>query len=439
MMGKNKVKENKFLKKENIPIYLAILILICLVIALIYVLFFTKSNDVIVPDLPDYDNYDVGVIDFSDKNANANDLNNKKTSNMDITNTIVSDYYKEGIMLSNTQVEYLNDNFVITSGPSSSSESFISVIDKNGKLKWLTKLDDKEYGSIKVAKTVSYDNKYYVAAISEKNSKKSLVLIQVDLNGKRVNTNVIKSDFDYRIQDLKVSSDFISIVTSSVDTVIYFVDTQSNEYKKDVAISKFITAEGYMDYCASQINNTSLSVVINNSSKYYVVNINASNYLAQVTELTDINNINSDNSLYIGSYLNGFVAYSAQKVYKLNNINKLINKFDYASIKLEDDTAYKKKYKDDESIDVSELVNTIAISNVSVNQEKIIVGSNTAYSIIYDVYDENLKLNKRFIIDAIDYQYEDGVLLNNFYIDGAIYEVYSYGFETPSILISKMG
>lgn len=439
MIGKNKVKENKFLKKENIPIYLAILILICLVIALIYVLFFTKSNDVIVPDLPDYENYDVGVIDFSDKSASAADLNNKKTSKMDITNTIVSDYYKEGIVLSNTQVEYLNDNFVITSGPNSSSESFISVIDKNGKLKWLTKLDDKENGAIKIAKTVFYNNKYYIAAIIEKNSKKSLGLIQVDLNGKKINTNVIKDNIEDRIVDLKISDDFISIVTKTVDTTIYFVDTQSNEFKKDVAISKFITAEGYMDYCTSQINGSSLSVVINNSSKYYVVNINTSNYLAQVVELTDINNINSQNSVSIGNYLNGFVAYSDKIVYKLNNANKLINKFDYSTIKLEDNKAIKEEYKDDELLEVDEFENYVLIDKVQISSEQIVVQFDTLYSKIYDVYDENLKIKKRLMINTYQYDYTDGVMLNSFYVDGAIYEVYSYGFETPSILINKIG
>ena len=42
-------------------------------------------------------------------------------------------------------------------------------------------------------------------------------------------------------------------------------------------------------------------------------------------------------------------------------------------------------------------------------------------------------------METIGYQYNDGVVLNSFYIDDAIYEIYSYGTETPSIMISKIG
>lgn len=433
-------KEKKFFKREYTFISILIILLVIMIAALIYFTFFVKEKELIVPELPNYETLDVGVVDFNDENAKANDLNNKKSSSLNVTNTIVKDYYKKGILLSNTQVTYLNDNFIISSGPSTEEDAFISVIDKNGKLKWLTKLNDKEYSNIKVAKTEFYNNNYYIAAISEKNSNKSLALIQVDLDGKKVSTTKIKENFAGRIEDIKISKDFTSIITNSAtDVIINIIDTISKESKKELVLSKILATEENISYNASHINDSALSVVVKDYSKYYVIDINMENYITKSTELTDINNINSSENIYIGNYLNGFTAYSSQNIYKLNNANRLIDKFNYASIKLEDDKALKEKYKDDESIDVNELVNTITISNVSIEKEKIIVKSNTSYSNIYDIFDSNLKLEKRFMIDAINYQYENGALLNNFFIDGAIYEVYSYGFDTPSILISKMG
>ncbi|MCH5166604.1 MAG: hypothetical protein J1F35_01805 [Erysipelotrichales bacterium] len=432
-------KERKPIRKEHFYLIGAIFILILLVSILIYVVFFGKRKDLIVPDLPTYETVDVGLVDFADKSATSDDLNSKKTSTLDVDYSIVSDFYKKGILLSNTQSDYLNDEFIITSGPLSDT-SFISSISKDGKLKWLTKLDNKEFGKYHIYKTVTINNNYYVLSLTERDSKSSLTIVKISSEGEVLSTRVIKENVTDKIKDVITINGRIAVVTSnSKDINVYFSDSDLNENKTSISLSKNIDNTNYLNYENGSANNNTLSLVVSNGEATFKVSIDMNSYSVDAASIEELANLNTTETLRVGSYLNGYTAYTNQVLYKLDTDYRLINKFDYSSIKLEDDKALKEKYKDEELIDGADMENSIYIDTISNNTNSIIVNTKTLYSSIYDIYDENLIIQKRIILDTFKYSYEDGVILNSFYIDGSIYEIYSYGTETPSIMISKIG
>ncbi len=431
--------EKKGFKIEYIYIAGAAIILLLLVAILIYMLFFSKGENLIVPNKPNYDILDIGVVDFADNAANAFDLNTKKNDKINVSYNIISDYYKKGITLSNTQANYLNDSFIITSGPLS-KDSFISAISKDSKLKWLLTLDDKEFGLAHVYSTVSTNNAYYISAVTELSNKKNLSVIQVDNNGKRIATRTIKSAFNGKIKDMLVVDKNLIIIAQEDDQInLYFTDINLKENKNTININKQFNDSKYIDYqMATSLDNT-IELVCKSDNKYYSISVNVEGYTASLKELDAINTLETDANIKIRNYLKGYVANTNDTLYKLDPDARLINKYEYKNIKLEDDSAYKEKYKDDEFINVEDMENRISIESISSNNTSIIVNSRTIYSSIYDIYDLNLNINKRIILDAVKYTYDEGVILNRFYIDGNIYEVYSYGSETPSIMISKIG
>ncbi len=429
-------KERKTIQREHIYLVFAVLILVLLIAILIYMLFFSKKRDVIVPDLPTNESLDVGVIDFNDTGASATDLNNKKAGNISVDYKIVSDYYKEGILLSNTQAEYLNNSFIITSGPLS-VDPFISSITKDGKLSWLTKLDDKDYGSIKVFKTRYINDNYFVFATSTKNDKTSLIAIKVNSKGKKVTTRNLKEDFDGKVEDVIITDKKMAIVTgNATDIKVYTTDEDLKEYKTEIVLSKFVDNTGYLIYNSGTEKNGMLSMVLNNSNEFFEVEVDINSASSTKKDLKELNDLKKDSTLRVPNYLNGYTAYVDNSLYKFDKDNKLISKVDYNKIKLEDEKTFREKYNDEE---YEGLENYIEIQEIRNDNDMLIVKSNTLFSTIYDTYDSNLKINKRIILDRIKYSYDDGVLLNNFYDNGTIYEIYSYGSDTPSIMISKIG
>lgn len=432
-------KERKPLRKEHLYLALAILVLLSLVSVLIYMIFFSKKKELIVPDLPTHESVDVGVIDFSDSGTTADDLNSKKNSNMQVSYNLVTDYYKEGILLSNTQADYINDLIIVTSGPLSENP-FVSAITKEGSLKWLTKLDDSEFGKINVYKTVFINNNYYVFGISTKDKTSSLIAIKLDETGKKKTTRILKSNIDDKVKDVvSVESKIAIVLGNSAELTIVLTDVDLKEDKNEIALSKYIDNSSYLNYQTGTNKNGNLNLVVNNAKIFYTVDIDTNSSSASVKEMMELNNLKTEETIRVSSYLEGYIAYTNSSIYKFNAEDKLINKFDYSKIKLENDEEFKEKYKDDEFFPSDDLENTINVEGVSYASSSLIVNSKTLFSSIYDIYDSSLKISKRIMLDTFKYSYPEGMLLNSFYIDGAIYEVYSYGSETPSIMISKIG
>lgn len=432
-------KEKFKLRKEHLILVFAVLLLIFLLGILIHMLFFSKKREVIVPETPTYESVDVGLVDFKDANATATDLNSKKNNNLSVTYKIISDYYEKGILLSNTQVDYLNEAFIVTSGPAS-TDSFISSLSIDGNLNWITKLDNKEFGNIHIYKTVYYGDNYYVVGIAEKSNKKNVVIIKVSAAGKRVTTRIISENVDEKVKDVLVIDRKIAIITEDTKNIkVYFTNDNLEENKKYVNSALYLKdlSNLYYETCTSVDRIVKIACV--SGDTHYIMEVNVDTYETNVKEFTEVNNLQTEQKKKVSAYLKGFTVTAGTTIYKFDSDNRLVNKFDYASVKLEDNKEYLEKYKDDEFIDVEDMENNIYLNKIETNSNTIIVNTNTMFSNIYDMYDLNLKINKRIILDAFKYSYEEGVLLKSFYIDDVIYEVYSYGKETPSIMISKIG
>lgn len=432
-------KEHLSVKKEHILLGIAIVILIGLVIGLIYFIFFTKKYEVIVPDLPEYEIVDVGVVDFEDEASNVEDLNTKKVKELDVTYSIVSDYYKKGILLSNTQVDYVNSSFLITSG-SFSKDPFVSKVSLDGKLNWITKLNDKDFDNVYIYTTKYINGNYFAFTIAQKNNKKSLVVFKVDNNGKIVTNRIIASEITGKIQEVVVNEEKISIIINDNQYITaYFTDDDLENNNKLFDLKKTKADLESSVYLASMYLDNQVQMIVKNNGVYYLVTISDTDATATASLLESVNNIKTDLTIRASGYLKGFILYTNKVVYKLDIYNELLTTMDYSKVKLEDDSKFKEKYKDDEYIDISEMTNSIYLNKITVDEGKIVVNANTLYSSIYDVYDSNLKISKRYMLDTFKYFYDDGVILNSFYINDSIYEVYSYGTKTPSIMISKIG
>ncbi|MCX4249036.1 MAG: hypothetical protein OSJ65_04670 [Bacilli bacterium] len=432
-------KERKSLRKEHLYLVLAILVLLSLVAILVYMIFSGKEKALIVPDLPTHESLDVGIVDFSDSSSTANDLNSKKNSNLSVSYNLVTDYYKEGILLSNTQADYMNDSIIVTSGPLSENP-FISSLTEEGTLKWLTKLDDKEYERINVYKTIFINKNYYLFGICKKDKESSLIAIKLDEFGKKKTTRILKNNIDSKIKDVISIENRIAIVLGdSAELTVILTDEELNTNKNEIPLSKYIDNSSYLNYQTGTNKNGGLNLVVNNSNTFYTVDIDTNSLSASVKEMTELNNLKTDETIRVTNYLEGYMAYTNTNIYKFNPENKLINKFDYSKIKLENDEEFKEKYKDDEFFSSDDLENTIYVDGINYSSSSLVVNTKTLFSSIYDVYDSSLKISKRIILDKFKYSYPEGMLLNSFYINGSIYEVYSYGSETPSIMISKIG
>ncbi len=431
-------KDRKPLRKEHLYLVLAILVLLSLVGLLIYMIFSGKEKALIVPDLPTHESLDVGIVDFSDTAATANDLNSKKNNSLSVNYNLVTDYYKEGILLSNTQADYMNDLIIVTSGPLSETP-FISSLTKEGTLKWLTKLEDKEYDKINVYKTVFINKNYYVFGICTKDKESSLIAIKLDNYGKKKTTRILKKNIDSKVKDvISIENKVAIILGNSSELTVMLTDEELNTNKNEISLSKYIDNSSYLNYQTGTSKN-GLNLVVNNSNTFYTVDIDTNSLSASVKEMTELNNLKTDETIRVTNYLEGYMAYTNSNIYKFNPENKLINKFDYRKIKLENDEEFKEKYKDDEFFSSDDFENVIYVEGVNNSSSSLVVNTKTLFSSIYDIYDSSLKISKRIMLDKFKYSYPEGMLLNSFYIDGSIYEVYSYGSETPSIMISKIG
>lgn len=431
-------KDRKPLRKEHLYLVLAVLVLLSLVGLLIYMIFSGKEKALIVPDLPTHESLDVGIVDFSDTAATANDLNSKKNNSLSVNYNLVTDYYKEGILLSNTQADYMNDLIIVTSGPLSETP-FISSLTKEGTLKWLTKLEDKEYDKINVYKTVFINKNYYVFGICTKDKESSLIAIKLDNSGKKKTTRILKKNIDSKVKDvISIENKVAIILGNSSELTVMLTDEELNTNKNEISLSKYIDNSSYLNYQTGTSKN-GLNLVVNNSNTFYTVDIDTNSLSASVKEMTELNNLKTDETIRVTNYLEGYMAYTNSNIYKFNPENKLINKFDYRKIKLENDEEFKEKYKDDEFFSSDDFENVIYVEGVNNSSSSLVVNTKTLFSSIYDIYDSSLKISKRIMLDKFKYSYPEGMLLNSFYIDGSIYEVYSYGSETPSIMISKIG
>ena len=82
--------------------------------------------------------------------------------------------------------------------------------------------------------------------------------------------------------------------------------------------------------------------------------------------------------------------------------------------------------------------NFVSVRDLTTNGDLMLISGNTLISYLYDIYDNNLNIKKRYLIPAQSHQVSQGILLKTLYVNNKIYEIYSFGEETPSIMIAEI-
>lgn len=432
-------KEKKKFKKEYVGIIIAVIVLIVLLFILVKELFFTKKYQVIVPPLPNYKDVDLGVVDPKDSGNDINNIESKKVSKKNISYKIISDYYKKGIVLGNTKINMHGDKFYITSGISSPN-AFVSSVTIDGKLEWIYKIEEKKYKTIDIYQTRFIKDLVYVfASATDSNDKKQTILITVNQKGEKEDLLEIEKDKEIRILDVKNQDSKIALIASDYtgDIKVYSIPNT-----KTVDNNVYSINSNYPNIDAKYVNSNlekeKLSLIVKTDNGIEEITINNSDNSSDRKTFDGVNELQIEDSIYSTSYEKGYIFNTKNSIYKFDEQNRLENKNEYSKLKLENLDDIKEKYKDDEYMDVENLTNYIEINKITVDKN-ILVEFETLLTRAYDIYDSEFNLINRFTVDKEKYEIEEGILLASYYHNGSIYEIYSYGTKTPSIMISKIG
>lgn len=436
-----KSKINKFLKREYVPLYISALILIVLIIALIFVLLDKDDKGLILPDPPTEKHLSVEVYDYKE-NDDTNDLTKEVAGYLKTEYHFVTDYYKKGIMLSGTQVDYLDGNFIIRSGMYSDIP-FMSVVDKSGKLKWLTKINTSSYDSLKIKSVLKIDDNYYVIAEGTSNNLRDHLVIKIDNKGKEVKRETISKGVLNNVNDALVIDEYLAIITDGSEGVVVY--TLSKDLK-EVSKPYYLKNDDnnifnlYYPYVKSVIyKDKVLTMVVNyngtKDDKIYLVNYNIDSKSSTITPFKELMEVENPYSNQIYNINNSFLIGKNKKVIMYNENGNMIKSHDYSNLKFK---------KESYTVEVQEGVqetyqNEMHVDGITIYGDNILLKGTNASQYIYDLYDKDLNLQKRFVLDQDEYEAEEHILLKVFYIDGKLYEIHSYGFNTPSIMISVIG
>lgn len=446
MKIKKKMKEKKQINmKDLMPVIIALVVLVILVIALIFTIFYKSEGDLVVPDAPNFKDIAVGVTDY-EKNGDPNKLLSGELKKSDVTYKIISNYYRNGILLSNTQVDFNNDEFIVHSGKFSET-AFVSTIDKDGKLKWVQKITDKNYKKIIILKVFKEKDEYYAFGIGKKTNAQDVIAIKLAANGQQEKIEVIASDTENTLKTaVKLDGGYALVSEGTENIKIYYITKEFKTWKKTYSLKEDkqnIFFANIPHIKGSSYKDKKLSIVLAYTGgleeTMYLLNCNIDSNTCTLKNFSGLSAISSPFNNELNSINDNYYTMHGKMVYKFNNEGTLLNKFDYRNLELEnkDDYITDKNVMKDENIE--NFKNNYVLRSVNKNGTDVLVKGSTAFSYVYDLMDENLKIKKRYVINKLKYDYKDGVLLKTFYIDGKIYEFYSYGSKTPSIMVSIIG
>lgn len=441
-----KIKKKKKVEKEHDPVgtervivKVAVVLLVIMAATLLFLLFYDKDSALIVPDEPNYKEIEMTVIDFTKDKINTNVMETSEKDDVPVRYTTVSDFYENNIMMTNTTVDYLNKRFIVRSREYSKM-AYVSSVTLKGEYEWDIILDDNKFDSVDVNKVIYEDEYYYVFMTKKRDSGNTLEVIKLNEKGKKKGNLVLAQDVDESISDAYFNDGQFAIVTTAYKTFsVYYMNEKLKlvETTFSSAKNKVISVERYIRYEKGYFDGDKTNIVFENGDKFVFVSV-GKNGSATNDKLDAINKLGSVETLNISEYHDGFVAYVGQKIYKLNDKYEIVNVYDYSTVKLPDDSKYVDKDSEIGGYDGSGGY-SLNIENVDIVNNFIIVKASTWFSNVYDIYDKHLNLKKRYTFDFTEYNYEHAVLLNSFYIDDKMYELYSWGAETPSIMISVLG
>lgn len=428
----------KYITRENMPIIVAIILLIIMVIALLIVIFHKDNRGLILPDAPKEKNLSVEIYDYQNAKNDPNDLTKGVAKDVKVQYHFVSDYYKKGIMLSNTKVNYTDNEFIISSGPYSDTP-FISAVDIKGNLKWIYKIKFSDYNTLKIKKIEKVDGNYYVFAVGTTKNLNDNMVIKINSKGKEEKREIVSKGVKNSLSTATKTDNGFAITTDGEDGIIIY--TLTKELKQEHNAYNLANDENniFNVYNPSIMSMTYkdkvLSMVVQyrglKDEKMYLVNYNMDSNSATITPFNELMKLANPYTNPIYNFESNFLVGRDKGIYMYNGKGEIVKNYDYSNLKLKEDSFTN---EDGEKID-----NSIEIEGINVYGDNILVKSVTNSNYVYDVFDKELNLKTRYTLNLEEYETTENVLLDVFYIDGKLYEVHSYGIETPSIMISVIG
>ncbi len=430
------LKRQKKIKREYIPIIITGILLVIFIIALIYIIFFVDDKEFVLPDLPKEDSIKIGSYEFENGKNDANDLTKEKETSANVDFKVITDYYKNGITLTNLSIDYKDEKFIITSGKYA-SVPFVSVVSKEGKLEWLAKIDMSGYDSYKVVKTIKKDKDYYVFTTGAKEDSVDNFVIKYDSKGKEEQKENIDTKTKNALSVVTEIENGFALLTDGKENIkIYLLSYELKTLKTSYSLNNdkanlFHTLKPTIKNALYE--NKTITAVLQYAGEHpmYLLYYNTDTNTSRITSFTELEKISKpfNNPVHIGN--NNLFVHDDNKVYKLNTSNKLLSTYDYSSSKLK---PIEGKDEDGQTID-----NMLVINDIHVYDSYVFVKSTTYDEDILDVFDQDLKLKKRYVLNQETYSTQDSILLKAYYIDGKLYEINSFGVDTPSIMISVIG
>lgn len=442
------------LKKEYIPLLIAILVLIILVLVLVLVITYHDDKGLVLPDLPEKEALNVGIFDIDSGKYNATSFDASDTTRVKVKYEVIKDYYSKGILLSNPIVDYGNSEFMIYSSIYA-NDPYISTIDKDGKLKWLNKINKEKYDYVTLIKAIGLQDKYYVFVEATKNDVKDIVAIRINSKGNEEQREVLLSGTNNSLkQVINYSSGFALVLDGSDNIQIL---TVSKDFKLTNNIYNLNDDEANLFHSQTPvvlgitISNDVLTIPIRYAREdfyeTYLLKYEIKNKKATINSFTDLNNINKEYYQEMINYNGNMYTFFDNKLYKFSADGKLLKSFDYNTVKTTPEfiEVLSEPKDDEEEVDTDnpkteKIKNTVSINSVKTYNGYVAIKATTLDSYIYDIYDEDLNLKKRYVWDINEYENEPGILfLDSFYIDNKLFKVNFFGLETPSIMISIVG
>lgn len=446
----NSGNTKRHLKKEYIPLLIALLVLVVLVLMLIIVIFYKDNKGLEVPDLPEAEALNINIMDIKSGKYDGTEVNEDDAKRVKIDYEVISDYYTNGILLSSPVIEYSDGEFILRSGDAS-LDPYVSIISKKGKLMWLNKINFKGYNSFKIKKVFKKDKSYFAFAEATNDSGNDIVAIMFNEKGNEETREVVLKNTKNTLSKVEKSENGFIVATQGEenikiiclsDKLLLLNNIYSLEEDKN---NMFFSSKPQIFAMSYKDNKLYLTLKYKGrlDNYMYLMNYNISNRTSSIKEFTELSKLEKDFSGSITGDETGFYVELDNSIYHFDVEGKLLKNYDYNKVKLDpSEVEIVSDEVDEEGNTKSEKVaNTITLFELRSYEGNYLTYSSTLTDIVYDIFDANLNIQKRIVMDVNVYDRfgENAIPLKEFYIDDYLYVISLFGDKTKSIMIAKIG
>lgn len=446
----NSGNTKRHLKKEYIPLLIALLVLIVLVLMLIIVVFYKDNKGLEVPDLPEVEALNINIMDVKSGKYDGTEVNEDDAKRVKINYEVISDYYTNGIILSSPVIEYSDGEFILRSGEAS-LDPYVSIISKNGKLMWLNKISFKGYNSFKIKRVIKKDKSYYAFAEATTDSGNDIIALKFNDKGNEEAREVVLKNTKNTLSKVEKSENSFVVATQGEENIkiICLSDKLlllNNVYSLEEDKNNIFFSSKPQIYVMSYKDNT-VSMILKYKGRLdnfmYLLNYDISSRAVNIKEFTELGKIENDFSGEIISHSNYFYASLNNIMYQFDTNGKLLKNYDYNKVSIDpSEVEVASDIVDEEgNPSVEKVKNKLSLSEMIGYEESILTNLSTITNIVYDVFDSKLNVQKRLVldIDVYDRFGENAIPLKEFFIDDKLYVITLFGNETKSIMVAIVG